>query len=693
MEMKSIKNQYPVYIPDQFLTSDNLNESFGFLECHERVTRGMIIGEGIINGLDYSYTTAGSKVKTVNISSGYGSSKDGYFIYLPEESPSDKILNYKYYMNWLVPAKIFDPLATDEKTIGSFRLLTEDDLKDPVLKEVAKPIDIPESDLTGKFILALFADIRVTKPGNCSPGNCNTKGEEDRICPIALLIDKSSFSKINPLFIALHGLMLYGLNGISSIVNKADYVSRITDIATKNLGLVSEKLEEVAEASLELIATESKTLKNSVKVLKGIIAKIGTKPDFCEYYLLFAADLQLAINEYVTHYNNFIEKYYTTDAGHRFNRMLVLGRFPFQSSDPYRYLWTSPLSSRDRRANYFILAGLCKRISVLINHFTEAKILDLLLAEHYGTKAETRLKLIPDKGYASKLGDRSVPYYYDVVNNGAEIFNKFWRTQDLDNRTELVFNYFDDINTPRKKFAEPYEFNLAGFPFYRIEGHIGLETKDALAKLQSLIVKLDIPVQVIKVEIENQRWSGFKDKYYDFIAKYDLFYKDLIAIRYNENPEKQAEHDGFIRKFKEIRKSINEISYRDIDTVKAMINDVNAYGRMFSGAVRSAAKKAKTAGAGNNAGIKAATAASKAVYTGDVASAINKRLTERNIFQLREDLLKDYPVMTPDTGYSIRELKGCEYLGGVFKGGTIILVSDGTRIIGDFSLPYFVEKK
>ena len=110
--MKSIKNQYPVYLPDQFLTSDNLNESFGFLECHERVTRSMIIGQGIIDGLDYTYTTAGTKVKSVDIKSGYGSSKDGYFLFLPEESAADKTQNYQYSMNWLIPAKIFDPLNT-----------------------------------------------------------------------------------------------------------------------------------------------------------------------------------------------------------------------------------------------------------------------------------------------------------------------------------------------------------------------------------------------------------------------------------------------------------------------------------------------------------------------------------------------------------------------------------------------------
>ncbi len=691
--MKSIKNQYPVYLPDQFLTSDNLNESFGFLECHERVTRSMIIGQGIIDGLDYSYTTTGTKVKSVDIKSGYGSSKDGYFLFLPEESVADKTQNYQYSMNWLIPAKIFDPLAADDKTVPALRLLTEGDLKVPELKEAAKLIDITESDLLGKYRLALFADIKVTKLGNCSPGNCNIKGEEDSINTIVLLIDiaTANFAKINPAFSALPGLMLLGLNKISSFANKSDFKNRVTTIAVHNLGLISEKMKDISEASAVLITTESNRLKSAMNKLNDIIKNIGAATDIIEYYLLFANDLQLAINEYILHYNNFISKYYTTDEVPRFNRMLVLGQFQAASPDPYRYLWTSPLSSRDRRASYFIMANLCKRIAVLISHFTEAKALDTLLGQYYGTKAETRLKLIPDKGYSFKLGDRSVPYYYDVLKNGFELLNQSWRTQDLDNRTDLVFNYFDDINSSRKHFALPFTFNLSEFPFFRIEGHIGLETEDASATLQSMIKKLDIPLQVITVELENQRWSGFREKYDGFIKKYELFYQDLIATRYAKDPDSQSLHEGFIRKFKEMRTNINEVSYRNLDTVKTMLNDINAYGRMFAGSEPSKAARKKVNVVVDGAAPAVTAKLTNGIYTGTVANNIKQKLKDRDILKVRDELLKDYPTLI-ESGYSVKELKGLEYLGGAYKGGTIVLVSDGAKIIGDFSLPFYHEK-
>ena len=43
---------YPVYQADQFLTSDNLNDTNDFLEKEIRATRSYLIGNGVVNGLD-----------------------------------------------------------------------------------------------------------------------------------------------------------------------------------------------------------------------------------------------------------------------------------------------------------------------------------------------------------------------------------------------------------------------------------------------------------------------------------------------------------------------------------------------------------------------------------------------------------------------------------------------------------------
>ncbi len=686
MDIKSIKNQYPVYIPDQFLTSDNLNESFGFLECHGRATRSMIIGQGIIDGLEYAYVASGGKVKTVDIKSGYGSTKDGYLISLPEESAADKTLNYKNYIAWTIPARIFNPTAADDQTIPCIRLLTDAELRLPDLQS-GKLFDFTETDLLSKYNLVAFAEIKATILGNCSPGTCNSKGEEDNINSIILLLEKSKFTSINMYFPEITSLQIDGLTGVSFITSKTNYFSTISDLIVKNLGLISAKMTAMANVAAGLIPYETALLKTAASRLTAIATIVSHGTNFSQYYLLFANDLQMAVNEFVLHYNNFIHKYYNTEMAPRFDRMLVLGQFPPVSADPYRYQWTSPLSSRDRRANYLILANLCKRMSVMVSHFTESADLETILSQNCGPDAPDRLRIIPDKGLLCNLGDRSVPFYYKVLVNGKELFNQSWRAQDMDNSTGLVFNYFDALSDDRKSLAYPFTLNLSGYPFYRLEGHLGLKTADVLDTLKSMLSGLDIPLQVISADVESQKWSGFKDKFAEFTKNYSQFYKDIVTIQYTGDPENQALHEGYIRKFKTMRTNVNDVSYRDLDTIKSIMNDVNAYGRMFSGA----SKRKKSAGV---KGVQAAASGglTKGQYTGQVAAKIKTTLSDNRILELRDDLVKFYPILFTETGYSLRDLKGLEYLGGAFKGGTIVLVSDGSVVIGDFSLPYFIEK-
>ena len=39
---------YPEFVPDQLLTSDNLNELFGYLDEQGRISRTNILGIGIV---------------------------------------------------------------------------------------------------------------------------------------------------------------------------------------------------------------------------------------------------------------------------------------------------------------------------------------------------------------------------------------------------------------------------------------------------------------------------------------------------------------------------------------------------------------------------------------------------------------------------------------------------------------------
>ena len=63
----------------------------------------------------------------------------------------------------------------------------------------------------------------------------------------------------------------------------------------------------------------------------------------------------------------------------------------------------------------------------------------------------------------------------------------------------------------------------------------------------------------------------------------------------------------------------------------------------------------------------------------------------RKLLKARKDLelaIKNTPQQDVVT---ISDYPGLEYLGGVYKGGTFILLHDGTKVVGDCSLPYFAS--
>src|SRR5438045_1812107 len=69
--------QYPRFVPDQVLTSDNLDDLFTYLDDQDRITRTNLIGVGIICGLGVETPPNGTSIK---ITKGTGITSEGYLV-------------------------------------------------------------------------------------------------------------------------------------------------------------------------------------------------------------------------------------------------------------------------------------------------------------------------------------------------------------------------------------------------------------------------------------------------------------------------------------------------------------------------------------------------------------------------------------------------------------------------------------
>lgn len=679
MEQKIFK--YPYYRASQFLTSQDLNDSFSYVEEQKRLTRTKMIGSGIISGLNFDSVRNEANVLTeVTVNAGFGVTSDGYSVSYP------KPVAYKF----MVPYSEFDAKEDVSNAEISFlksfsgikyMLYTaeEIDSKKFILNtDLIKPIQIPQSEYE-KFCLAIVVDLKTETSFNCNPSDCNINSSYKNMVYRPVLLDISSLEKINSFYADLNYLQIQKLSHISDLKTVDKFNKKILTVLETDAKRIEDFLHQTAELVAGLLDKENVMLKKALKTfLKALSGDVSV------YYLSYLNDLQAAINEFVNAYNNYIQKYAFSSAS-RTDLLLVLGVVPYIKNDIYRYTFAETANNEQFNADSEIVSKLYIRIAMLIEDFMPSKDLSSLI--FHLTKSNFKfsrrytgdfkfekiktpkikdvskcIKLIPCKGYGEKLGNRSIPYYYDIVNERRSAkFLKSWHAHDLDTSLDLIYNYYWSDLSATENYETEFMLNLNDYPFYRIEGHLGLSIDPVYDYLGGLIKELDIPVQILKIDITNHAWNKFRD---DF----DLFknkYKEFVQL-VNDDIKKNYAGNKVLSKvainLDKIKQEFTQTSYHNTGAVKKLLDDVNAYCNLV---ISNKGEDEKG------------------------FDFIKKHLTTLEIFKKRDALAGLYKASDPIKEISLSEIKGLEYLAGVYKGGTFILLHDGQEVIGDFSLPYF----
>jgi len=688
MEQQIFK--YPYYRANQFLTSQYLNESLSYVEEQERLTRIKMIGNGILSGLNFdSALDAGNDVTEISIKNGFGITADGYSVSFSKD------VEYKYmvaYADFTSKEDTLNPELSFFKPFQGIRYLlftTEEIASKKFIfnPDIVKPVHITKSEYE-QCCLAVAVEQKTETSYNCNPSDCNINSSYKNIVYRPVLVDISKLEKINSYYSPLNYLHIHKLMHISEIKSAEACQKKIQTLVEANVKIIEEYLDETATQVAGLLPRENVLLK---KALKTFCKSING--DVSIYYLACLNDLQTAINEFVNVHNNFIHKYAFSSAA-RQDLLLVLGRIPQAGNDLYRYFFTGMAAGESFVADNKILSAMFRRIAALLEYFMPAKELTALLS--HLTKSSFKysrllrekitydkikiapikdvskcIKIIPCKGYSEKIGCRSIPYYYNILENSHALdMNDLWHAHDMDPALDMVYNYYWCNLSRPQNYEQEFMLNLETYPFYRIEGHLGLPITNVYDYLKSLINELDLPVQLIKVDVTNHAWNKFRDDFETFTEKYKEFLsavKEDIKKNYTDNLE-LAKVEKNLEKFK---RQLTQTSYRNIGGATKLLDDINAYCNLVISGDFDLQKKKKV-----NEKAKG-------------ADFIKNHLQTFGIFEKRNALAGLYKSPEPITENSLSEIKGLEYLSGVYKGGTLILVHDGQKVIADFSLPYF----
>lgn len=492
------KNSYPYFVPDQLLTSENLNSLFGYLDEQGRLTRTNLLGIGIVCGLEVKPSSDGT---SITITKGTGVTSDGYLVSIPETT-------YTQY-------KIYDP--TQEKTYDKFLSPPNQhfwQLFETATEQGTQSLTTTFLNGNGvdaqKKVVLLFVELLEIDNKNCNPNSCDDKGVTVEVNIRPILVEKSKTAHLLKGTIStLPGQKLIGVKPLQ--IKRFDVPS--TSVASS---------KEVFDAFLRLMdksflndleLTFSEFWQTFKPILDDEYQKLNPFGGFSQAYKdISNKNLSwfqlLHIQYYYDFFCDLIKAYdelratglevltICTPNSDLFPRHLMLDlALPVSASyhSNFRhYFVPSPLFQHQHL--HLKLKSLFRRLVLMIKHFAIPSVqgAELKITDPYQRITPSRLGPEP-------ISKKAIPYYY-VPNQGATPLYQEWNIEKtLHGEATLNLSYhankYAGITAPLENDLEPYNF-------LRVEGIIGKSYTKVLSDLKSQIQKYRLGVDVIALNTE-----------------------------------------------------------------------------------------------------------------------------------------------------------------------------------------------
>lgn len=505
--MLPVQVEFPKFVADQLLTSEDLNQLFGYLDEQNRMTRTNLIGIGIVCGLHLQVNNAQTQV---TITKGCGVTSEGYLISVNTKA-------YTQYKKYKVDtARVYEKFY---KLDGSGNKLAMDvwELKQPAVDPDLEDID---ADFLKDKVILLFVELKEEDNKNCDPNSCDDKGINVTVSflPMAVSVDDAK--------------LLMGTTGGSFGVNTYTALPelRMRRWDVPNTSPVYS--QDVFEAYLKLldkpfVDSVETTLKNIYSVFGPVVANeyasnpftgLSAKFDYLyngninlsqvlhlQYYYDLFSDLLLAYQEFRKAGTHVLS--ICCPDSDLFPRHVLLGEaIPSATSGilPYRhYFIYSPLF--DQQGMLGELKSLFKRLVLLIDQFF------LPTVSGNNAKEDSFLRITPSMLWDVPLSHKAIPYYYQV-NSGAQPLYLNWdhrRTLLNDAKRNLSYHAIQ-YNASDEFVTSPLKYDLEPYNFLRVEGIVGKSYVHVLKQVKQQIQKNRLPVDIIALSTDTG--AGFSNR-------------------------------------------------------------------------------------------------------------------------------------------------------------------------------------
>lgn len=533
--MSQIIPTYPIFEGSQVLTSDQLNQLSAYLDQQNRLTRSKLIGIGIVCGLQIQQLTGGLK-----ISKGLGITSEGFLIQIGTN------FSATHYRPYTLPEGVtYKPFGFPEQDVQLWEMLSEKPEDDTEVKKLNNPATF----LNEKYVL-LFLEIFDRDLKSCLGNACDDKGK-DRIFSLRRLL----VSKTNLDLILTRSANVSGSFSGAPDLKTFRLKKPLFDPTKPESNQLDAFVKHYQNTILDTVKPEFwEQLKKGYSVFEPILGKgFGFVNPFDQPAIISKiAQLQLSLSapaanikgvqylwdffkELALAWEEFVEAglslWYScpTDPS-LFPLHLMLGKARLETENAeefykYRHGFVQPPIFNEQKLLKETTAQRYRRLVLMI----ETLELDIL---NTPKPAQFPVKITPSKEKLGFLGQRSIPYYYNLKSKGALgswfSFEKTWidpGTRNLwsaDRKEVLSYDNQPDVPNLTGTFLEsPLNHDLEVFPFLRIEGHLDQELVKAKAAVEKLIKDFNLPIHLETLHLDaggpldekNCGWQDLQEEY------------------------------------------------------------------------------------------------------------------------------------------------------------------------------------
>ncbi|WPR75107.1 Ig-like domain-containing protein [Algoriphagus sp. NG3] len=726
--MSQIISTYPIFEGSQVLTSAQLNQLTAYLDQQGRLTRSKLIGMGIVCGMQVQPYPQG-----LQITKGLGITSEGFLIQAGN-------FNATHYRPYSLPEGVdYNPFKNEDYEASLFELLTEV----PTDSTAVKKLNNPANFLNDKYVL-IFIEIFDKDLKSCLGNACDDRGQ-DRLFTLRRLVvtgsdlDKilTKSSNVKSPFPSVLDLPEFSVQKPLFYPGKpeSNEYGAFVNYYQKLIGLtLSKDFFEALSLSYKLfepILSKSYSFENPLESgaiqnkIADIMAMVEASPDDIQgiqYLLDFAKELVKAYSEFR---KSAMELWYNcvTDSS-LFPLHLMLGRAITSSETQaqflkYRHGFVQPPIFNLQK----LLAETCiqrhRRMIMLIEKL-ETGIFKK------GESEKFPIKITPSGEKLGILGDRAIPYYYEIKSKSA--VSKWFSLEEnwadpgnfqMHSTYRVGIQSYDnqpdeEVTEAKSPLETPLFYDIESYPFLRIEGHLNKEIDAAVNQIKKLILQFNLPIHVEVLHLgeseeteylEDCGWNDLQEEYAfqrRIVAGFIQDLKELFDYATEYAKQEDGEDDFTKDEFYLIASETLELLLSMAKALPECLKDLNwlafqnAYKQLLQLLIDFVLIEQKLL---QEIKVKDGNEKELEFINGIMArlSPFLYQILDLLFFAKLQRVYVSYQsrikvlIQSNQFANYLKKHNGLTHEAGVYKNGTFFLLHDPKqkRIIGDFSLPYY----